>query len=86
MVAVTASGFDERGGVNVIFWMSARLGETDTTAKLVRAGAKWLVPGLVSYTDGARRAGLAGCGSVGVWFRPGCGSLERVVLAPGWIG
>ena len=54
VVAVTWGWVDVAAGGNVIFWMSARLGGTDTTAKLVRAAAKWLVPGLISSADIAR--------------------------------
>jgi len=41
---VTAPGFDLARHLDVIFWMSARQGGTDTTAKLLGAAAKWLVP------------------------------------------
>jgi len=44
VTGVTAPGFDLVGHLDVIFWMSARQGGTDTTAKLFGAAAKWLVP------------------------------------------
>ncbi|GAA3215385.1 hypothetical protein GCM10010488_12580 [Oerskovia jenensis] len=44
VTGVTAHGFDLAGHLDVIFWMSARQGGTDTTAKLFGAAAKWLVP------------------------------------------
>ncbi|SDD51479.1 hypothetical protein SAMN05216410_3405 [Sanguibacter gelidistatuariae] len=48
MFAVTPIWFDGFASATVMFWKSARPGDTDTTAKLVRAAAKWLVPGLIS--------------------------------------
>jgi hypothetical protein len=51
VVRVTRSGFAFLAGLRVMFWMSARQGGTDTTARPVRAGAKWLVPGLVSSLE-----------------------------------
>ena len=71
MVAVTSISVDACASANVIFWMSARPGDTDTTAKLARAAAKWLVPGLISCTEVAWRVGLAGCGSVGLLVQTG---------------
>ena len=44
MTGVTTARFDLPGNLHVMFWMSARQGGTDTTAKLLGAAAKWLVP------------------------------------------
>jgi len=44
VTGVTTERFDLPGNLHVMFWMSARQGGTDTTAKLFGAAAKWLVP------------------------------------------
>ena len=48
VTGVTSGQVDLGVHVPVMFSKSARQGETDTTAKLLGAAAKWLFPGLES--------------------------------------
>ena len=81
VMAVTGERLVKTPLRNVVFTKSARQGGTDTTAKLVRAGAKWLFPGLEILVL------VWLCGALGTadWTgRVGSGKFERLPQEKDW--